>query len=58
MKPLQGQHALVTGANRGIGAAIVRHLAKTAQGGEVVCVFSNGGFDGIHGKLLATLGRP
>lgn len=27
MKPLQGQHALVSGANRGIGAAIVRHLA-------------------------------
>lgn len=27
MKPMQGQHALVTGANRGIGAAIVRHLA-------------------------------
>ena len=28
MKPLAGQHALVTGANRGIGAAIARHLAK------------------------------
>lgn len=28
MKPMQGQHALVTGANRGIGAAIVRRLAK------------------------------
>lgn len=28
MKPMQGQHALVTGANRGIGAAIVRHLAR------------------------------
>ncbi len=28
MKPLQGRHALVTGANRGIGAAIVRHLAR------------------------------
>lgn len=27
MKPLAGQHALVTGANRGIGAAIARHLA-------------------------------
>lgn len=28
MKPLAGQHALVTGANRGIGAAISRHLAR------------------------------
>jgi UDP-N-acetylmuramate: L-alanyl-gamma-D-glutamyl-meso-diaminopimelate ligase len=37
--------------------AIVAHLAKHAQGGEVICVFSNGGFDGIHGKLLAQLGK-
>ena len=37
--------------------AIVAHLAKEAQGGDIVCVFSNGGFDGIHGKLLARLGR-
>jgi NAD(P)-dependent dehydrogenase (short-subunit alcohol dehydrogenase family) len=28
VKPLAGQHALVTGANRGIGAAIARHLAR------------------------------
>jgi UDP-N-acetylmuramate: L-alanyl-gamma-D-glutamyl-meso-diaminopimelate ligase len=37
--------------------AIVAHLAKHAQGGDVICVFSNGGFDGIHGKLLARLAR-
>jgi UDP-N-acetylmuramate: L-alanyl-gamma-D-glutamyl-meso-diaminopimelate ligase len=37
--------------------AIVAHVAKNAQGGEVVCVFSNGGFGGIHGKLLDRLGR-
>jgi UDP-N-acetylmuramate: L-alanyl-gamma-D-glutamyl-meso-diaminopimelate ligase len=37
--------------------AIVAHIAKSAQGGEVVCVFSNGGFGGIHGKLLERLGR-
>ena len=37
--------------------AIVAHLAKHAQGGDVICVFSNGGFGGIHGKLLAQLGR-
>jgi UDP-N-acetylmuramate: L-alanyl-gamma-D-glutamyl-meso-diaminopimelate ligase len=37
--------------------AIVAHVAKGAQGGDVVCVFSNGGFGGIHGKLLERLGR-
>ena len=37
--------------------AIVAHLAQHAQGGDVVCVFSNGGFDGIHAKLLARLGK-
>jgi UDP-N-acetylmuramate: L-alanyl-gamma-D-glutamyl-meso-diaminopimelate ligase len=37
--------------------AIVAHLAQLAQGGDVVCIFSNGGFGGIHGKLQARLGR-
>jgi UDP-N-acetylmuramate: L-alanyl-gamma-D-glutamyl-meso-diaminopimelate ligase len=37
--------------------AIVRRLAMQAQGGDVVCVFSNGGFGGIHEKLLAAMGR-
>jgi UDP-N-acetylmuramate: L-alanyl-gamma-D-glutamyl-meso-diaminopimelate ligase len=37
--------------------AIVAHVARSVQGGEVVCVFSNGGFGGIHGKLLERLGR-
>ncbi len=37
--------------------AIVAHLAQHAQGGEIICVFSNGGFDGIHNKLLERLGR-
>jgi UDP-N-acetylmuramate: L-alanyl-gamma-D-glutamyl-meso-diaminopimelate ligase len=36
---------------------IVSHVAKNAEGGDVVCVFSNGGFGGIHAKLLAWLGR-
>ena len=35
--------------------SIVAHVAKNAQGGEVVCVFSNGGFGGIHNKLLQSL---
>jgi len=32
--------------------AIVAHLGKCVQGGDVVVVFSNGGFGGIHAKLL------
>ena len=35
--------------------SIVAHLVKSAQGGDVVCVFSNGGFGGIHTKLLERL---
>ena len=37
--------------------AIVEHVARGAGGGDVVCVFSNGGFGGVHDKLLARLGR-
>lgn len=37
--------------------AIVPHIAKNVQGGDVVVVFSNGGFGGIHGKLLTALNR-
>jgi len=35
--------------------AIVDHLKKNTSGGDVVCVFSNGGFGGIHQKLLSVL---
>src|SRR5436190_1585058 len=38
--------------------SIVEHVRKGASGGDVVCVFSNGGFGGIHGKLLQRLSRP
>ena len=37
--------------------SIVAHVCKSTQGDEVIVVFSNGGFGGIHGKLLAQLGR-
>ena len=37
--------------------AIVNHLSKNAQGGEVVVVFSNGGFGGIHARLLDRFAR-
>jgi len=35
--------------------AIVEHVGKRAEGGDIVCVFSNGGFGGIHNKLLERL---
>jgi UDP-N-acetylmuramate: L-alanyl-gamma-D-glutamyl-meso-diaminopimelate ligase len=35
---------------------IVAHLKQHARGGDVICVFSNGGFGGIHEKLLNQLG--
>ncbi|HYJ79800.1 MAG TPA: Mur ligase family protein, partial [Longimicrobiaceae bacterium] len=37
---------------------IVAHLAPRLAGGEVVLVMSNGGFGGIHEKLLAALASP
>lgn len=35
--------------------AIVGRLKAETRAGDVIVVFSNGGFDGIHGKLLAAL---
>ena len=37
--------------------AIVAHLVQKTDGGDVVCVFSNGGFGGIHAKLIERLSR-
>jgi UDP-N-acetylmuramate: L-alanyl-gamma-D-glutamyl-meso-diaminopimelate ligase len=37
--------------------AIVAHIAKHARGSDIVCVFSNGGFGGIHEKLPERLGK-
>jgi UDP-N-acetylmuramate: L-alanyl-gamma-D-glutamyl-meso-diaminopimelate ligase len=37
--------------------SIVAHVVRNALGGDIICVFSNGGFGGIHGKLLSQLGR-
>ncbi len=36
-------------------AAIVERIVPLLEPNDVVVVFSNGGFDGIHGKLLAAL---
>jgi UDP-N-acetylmuramate: L-alanyl-gamma-D-glutamyl-meso-diaminopimelate ligase len=35
--------------------SIVEHVAQNALAGDVVCVFSNGGFGGIHTKLIEKL---
>jgi UDP-N-acetylmuramate: L-alanyl-gamma-D-glutamyl-meso-diaminopimelate ligase len=35
---------------------IVEHMSKQARANDVVTVFSNGGFGGIHDKLLETFG--
>jgi len=37
--------------------AIVEHVGQSAVNGDVVCVFSNGGFGGIHEKLLQRLAK-
>jgi UDP-N-acetylmuramate: L-alanyl-gamma-D-glutamyl-meso-diaminopimelate ligase len=36
--------------------AIIEHIAAGARPGDVVCVFSNGGFGDIHNRLLGRLG--
>ena len=36
--------------------SIVDHVGGGARPGDVVCVFSNGGFGDIHNRLLARLG--
>jgi len=38
--------------------SIVAHMGTKVQPGDLVVVFSNGGFGGIHGKLLQRLGKP
>ena len=37
--------------------ALVGEIASEARAGDHILVMSNGGFGGIHGKLLAALGR-
>ncbi len=37
-------------------AALVAELRNAARNGDHVLIMSNGGFEGIHGKLLASLG--
>jgi len=37
--------------------SIIEHVAAGARTGDIVCVFSNGGFEGIHSRLLERLGQ-
>ncbi len=37
--------------------SIVERVCQEASGGDVVCVFSNGGFGNIHARLLHRLGQ-
>ncbi len=37
--------------------SLVESLAKSARPGDHVLIMSNGGFGGLHGKLLAALER-
>jgi UDP-N-acetylmuramate: L-alanyl-gamma-D-glutamyl-meso-diaminopimelate ligase len=36
-------------------AALAEALAGEARAGDQILIMSNGGFDGLHGKLLAAL---
>jgi UDP-N-acetylmuramate: L-alanyl-gamma-D-glutamyl-meso-diaminopimelate ligase len=55
MKDLEAQSK--TAAYLQDADAIVAHLKHNAGGGDIVCVFSNGGFGDIHNKLLRALAR-
>jgi UDP-N-acetylmuramate: L-alanyl-gamma-D-glutamyl-meso-diaminopimelate ligase len=57
----------VRGAVRALGAratvhgeveALARAIAAEAKNGDTILVMSNGGFGGLHDKLLAALGQP
>jgi len=37
--------------------SIVDHLSQTVREGDVICIFTNGGFGGIHQRLLERLGN-
>ena len=52
MKPLSGKIALVTGASRGIGAALALHLAEA--GAHVIAVArTSGGLEELDDKIKA-----
>jgi UDP-N-acetylmuramate: L-alanyl-gamma-D-glutamyl-meso-diaminopimelate ligase len=59
---LDAQRLVSDLGRRGVHAAyvpttddIVRTIAPQLAPGDLICVMSSGGFDGIHAKLLAAL---
>ncbi|MFM8909462.1 MAG: SDR family NAD(P)-dependent oxidoreductase [Gemmatimonadota bacterium] len=52
MTPLRGRHAFITGANRGIGAAITRHLVQ-AGADLTLCVRTPASADALVHELSA-----
>jgi UDP-N-acetylmuramate: L-alanyl-gamma-D-glutamyl-meso-diaminopimelate ligase len=56
----RGGEARVIGAGadpEGVADAICAHVKANAQAGDVVAILSNGGFGGLHRRLLAALGE-
>ena len=49
---------LIPPANAGGTDIIVAQLRKEVRSGDVIAVMSNGGFGGIHEKLLGMLSEP
>jgi UDP-N-acetylmuramate: L-alanyl-gamma-D-glutamyl-meso-diaminopimelate ligase len=45
------------GHARGDVSVLARDLAQTLRPGDHALIMSNGGFGGLHGKLLAELNR-
>jgi UDP-N-acetylmuramate: L-alanyl-gamma-D-glutamyl-meso-diaminopimelate ligase len=56
---LVGEANRLSGEQRAVviegAAAIAAYVAKNASAGDVLLVMSNGGFDGVHDKILAAL---
>ncbi|MCE2803508.1 MAG: SDR family NAD(P)-dependent oxidoreductase, partial [Gemmatimonadetes bacterium] len=52
MTPLRGRHAFITGANRGIGAAIARHLVQ-AGADLTLCVRTPASAEALVHELSA-----
>ena len=52
---LKDKVAIITGAAKGIGFATAQRFAQEAKPGDHILVMSNGGFGGVHQKLLKAI---
>ncbi len=59
VESLVGEINRIAGAGRALtiadSAAIAEHVARHSRAGDVLLVMSNGGFDGVHDKILQAL---